>query len=139
VNPSPNGDRAASIKGEQITVLDLRANTTLAGPLPHDRAVAAAAWSSKGLLASGDEEVIRVWDPITNLTRTVFAPHMNALAWSRDGNTLYASDGRIVQAWPIDLARGASSADVRARLDQLTTAQIIEGRAATPAAYNRRE
>ena len=116
----------------------VRQGAALPAPPPHDRAISAAAWSSKGILASSDDEVIRLWDPITNLVRIMFAPHTNALAWSRDGATLYASDGRVVRSWPVDLARDASAAEVRARLDELTTATIIDGRAGTPA-YNRGE
>ena len=51
---------------------------------------------------------------------------------SSDGGTLFTTDGRTVVAWSIDLARGATPGEVRARLDELTTAQIIDGRVATP-------
>jgi sugar lactone lactonase YvrE len=57
---------------------------------------------------------------------------VSSLAWSLDGTTLYTTDGRVIDAWPIDLATGASPAEVRARLERLTTAQIRGDHAETP-------
>jgi WD40 repeat protein len=129
---SPAGDRAAVWVDERVEIWDLRMHVRVPGPPAHVRAIGDAAWSTTGILASSDDETIQLWDPATQRTRAIFAPHVASLVWSRDGGTLYASDGRLVQAWPIDLAKGASPAEVRARFDQLTTARIVDGRAATP-------
>ena len=129
---SPAGDHAAVLIDERIVIWDLRLHVRIPGPAPHARAIGLAAWSVTGILASSDDETIQLWDPATKRTRMIFAPHMASLVWSRDGGTLYASDGRLVQAWPIDLVKGASPAEVRARLDHRTTARIVDGRAATP-------
>jgi hypothetical protein len=45
---------------------------------------------------------------------------------------LYTTDGRTIDAWSIDMSAGTSPRDVRARLDQLTSARIVDGRLTTP-------
>lgn len=132
VEVSPVRGLAASARGREIEILELAARRRRSGPPPHARPVERLAWSPRGVLASADDEVVRLWDPATGVARAIYAPHARELAWSPDGATLYTSDGYTIAAWPIDLATGASPREVRARLDQLTTARIIDGRVATP-------
>jgi len=128
----PHGHRAAIVRAERMELVDLRTGARIEGPPPHERAVVRAAWSSTGVLASCDDETIQLWDAATKRTRVIVAPRTSSLTWSRDGRTLYASDSHVVHAWPIDLAAGASTAEVRSRLEQSTTARIRDGRASTP-------
>lgn len=115
-----------------IELWDLGSGQRRAGPAPLARSVEHLAWSAHGILAAADEQVVRLWDPDRDRIRVLYAPHISAMVWSGDGGTLFTSDGRHVTAWPIDVARGASAAEVRARLGQLTSAQIVDGRATTP-------
>ena len=62
----------------------------------------------------------------------VYAPHILSMVWSDDGKMIYASDGRTMRSFPIDMATGASPAEVRRRLSALTTARIVHGKLLTP-------
>jgi hypothetical protein len=131
VEISPDGRLVAAAQGEAVEIYDARTGARRAGPPVHDRMIVDFAWSGGGVLAAADEETIWLWDPATGLSRAMYAPRVSAMVWARDGKSLYTTDGRQVTAWPIDLAAGASPADVRARLEMLTTARIVDGRART--------
>ena len=102
-----------------------------AAPPPHARAITSLAWSAGNVLATVDAETVHLWDARTGVARVVFAEHVRSLAWSADGATLYTTDGLAVRAQPIDLAHGATPREVRARIEALTSARIVDGKPTT--------
>ena len=115
---------------QAIEIWDLATRARRTGPPPHTHAIEHVAWSPAGVLATADDEIVQLWDPATNLVRVIYAPHTVSIAWANDH--LVTTDGRVVSDWPVDLARGATPDEVRARLDALTTARIIDGLVSTP-------
>jgi hypothetical protein len=126
------GGLVAVARDRELEVWDVRTRAHAASPPAHVRAIQAIAWSPDGVLASADDERVQLWDPAANRARAIYAPRTITLAWSRDGRSLFTSDGVVVQQWPIDMSRGASLEEVRVRLRTVTTARIAGGRAETP-------
>jgi WD40 repeat protein len=122
----------AVARDRHVEVWNVATHTRRAGPADHVRDVRLVAWSPADVLASSDDEIIQLWNPATGLTRAIYAPHTSTMVWSADGRTLFTSDGKLIEAWPVDLATGASPAELRARLDALTSARIVDGRVTTP-------
>jgi WD40 repeat protein len=117
---------------QTIEIWDARTRSRIAGPPPHTRAIERLAWSSRGTLATADDETVRLWDAATGVVRVIYAPHTLAMTWSHDGDTLFTSDGRTLDAWTVAINRGSSQREARARLEQLTSARIGDGDVATP-------
>jgi WD40 repeat protein len=137
--PSESGVVDVSAKGlvavardQAIEIWDRRLHARRGGPALHGHAVELLAWSPLEILAAVDDETIRLWDPAADVTRVIYAPHTIALAWSRDGKSLFTTDGHTIATWPVEVRRGATPQEVRARLDALTSAEIVDGRVATP-------
>jgi WD40 repeat protein len=116
----------------QVEVWDVATRARRAGPIDHPLDVRLVAWSPSGILASSDDDIVQLWDSGSGLTRAIYAPHTTTMVWSADGHTLFTSDGRVIEAWPIDVATGVSPAELRARLEALTSARIVDGRVTTP-------
>jgi WD40 repeat protein len=121
----------AIARDRSIEIRELRAGAPLARPPDHDRSIEHLAWSSRGVLAAADDETVRLWDPDAEHVRVLYVPQVSAIVWSGDGRTLFTSDGHHLAAWPIDLTRGSSPEEIRSRLDDLTSASIVNDRAMT--------
>jgi hypothetical protein len=135
VEIAPDQTRAAMVHEGTTDIWDLATKRLVvagAAPPPHARAITALAWSPTGILATVDAETVHLWDARSGIARVVFAEHVRALAWSADGATLYTTDGLAVVAQPIDLAHGATPREVRARIEALTSARIVDGKPTTP-------
>ena len=115
---------------QQVEIWDLATGARRDGPLPHVHAIERLAWSPGGLLASAGDEIIQVWDPASGIVRVVYAPHTIAMVWKDD--RLVTTDGKVATVRAIDVARGASVPEVRRRMDELTSAQIVDGLVVTP-------
>jgi WD40 repeat protein len=114
-----------------IEIWDLRTRQRRELALGHEREIDQLAWSSTGILAAADDETVRLWDRASGRTRVIYAQAI-AMVWSADGTSLFTTDGRVIQSWDVDVAKGASPIEVRQRLDALTSARIINGRLVTP-------
>jgi WD40 repeat protein len=126
VDVYPVGEWVAVVHANDVDIVDARTEQPVAKPPRHELAIRRAAWSSTQLLATSDDETIQLWDPATRRARVIVAGQLASIAWSRDGKTLYATDGQVMYAWPIDMAAPTPN------LDALTTARIVDGRAETP-------
>ncbi len=124
---------AAVANDQGIAIWDLKARTPRTIALGHTLPVELLAWSSAGILAAADAETVRLWEPVSQRIRVLVAPHVLAMAWSPDATRLYTTDGKVIEQHDVaDLAADASVADVRRRLDALTSARIVNGRVVTP-------
>lgn len=125
------GERVAIAEDRTVSIENLRTRSMTLAPLRNAFSVRLLAWSSTGTLASADDETVRLWDTNTRRTSVLDVPHALAMAWSDDGNTLFTTNGRVIEAWSVAHDRGESVAALRARLAQLTSAHIVNGRAIT--------
>jgi hypothetical protein len=116
-----------------VEVVDLATGQPRGQRRSHGESVRGLAWATTGVLAFHDGEVVWLWNPATDRTRALYAGRVSSLVWSADATTLTTTDGRALHSWPIELARGVSPAEVRARIEHLTSARIAAGRALTPA------
>jgi len=132
VEVAPARDLVAIAHDRVVDVFDLDTCTLRSARTGHALAVDGLAWSSTGILASHDGETVRLWDPVADRTRVIYAGHVISIVWARDGRSIVTTDGRVFRSWPVDLAHGASPTEVRDRIEHLTSARIVDGVVATP-------
>ncbi len=96
---APNGERLASVLGQDILVWDSDANVPIHRLVGHDAFVGGLDWSPDGSrIASGDAEgKINIWDAVSGMnliTKDEHASGITDLRWSPDG-TLIATVGSL--------------------------------------------